>query len=424
MFEKTEDSQNTTSRSPLFYSLIIMISASLVMIAAGGSRGAFGVFFKPMANDLGWSSAEISGTFTFSMIIEGIVSAVSGWLSDKFGPKIVLVAGGLISGAGFILMSQVHTMWQMYLIYGLAMGIGLGGVFVPVVSAIAKRFVANRSLMNGIALSANGMGQMLSPLIAHQLITSYDWRTAYIILGVILFILIVIPAQFQKRPRKQSSGLPQTVGGSEQNALKPDPVSFTFEEARRTKTFWMMIGIFGFYGFCLTSVSVHLVPYAIEVGLSASTAANILACLGGATIIGRLGLGSLADRVGNRRMVMIGLITVAFSFLWVIQAKEAWALFLFAIVNGIGSGGITSSNSPLSAKFFGAKSHGSTFGVVGGTSVVIGATGPFIIGYLFDLTGEYFIPFLVCMFFSVAGLIICMFLKPPVKPVLKNRVVT
>lgn len=409
MSSTLKNSQNSGSGHSLLYSWIIMSCVSLVMLAGGGTRGAFGVFFKPLANDLGWSAAEISGTFTFSMIIEGGVSAISGWLSDKFGTRIVLTVSGIIAGTGFALMSQVHQMWQMYLIYGLAMGVGLGGFFVPVVSIVAKRFQANRSLMTGIALSANGVGLVVSPLIAHQLITVFEWRTSYIILGIVLFILVVLPAQFLKRPRKEPA---EDVSTRKNVVLR----TYTFQEARRTRTFWMMIFLFGLTGFCLTSIMVHLVPSAIDAGISAAVAANISACFGVGTIVGRLLLGTIADKTGNRRMILFGLILLTASLFWLTQAHAVWSFVLFALLSGFGMGGITSSQSPLSARYFGSKSHGSTFGVMGGSAVIVGASGAFITGYIYDLAGQYQTPFLVCALVCSGALIIGLLLRPPVVP--------
>jgi MFS family permease len=421
MLANTKDSHNSGSRSPLFYSWVIIISGSLVMMAAGGSRGAFGIFFTPMTNDLGWSAAEISGTFTFSMIFEGIVSAVSGWLSDKFGTKIVLVFSGLISGTGFILMSLVHEIWQMYLIYGLAMGIGLGGIVVPIVSILAKRFIANRSIMTGICLAAYGFGQLISPFIAYQLITAYSWRTSYIILGILLFILIILPALFLKRPSKKSEEIQQVNDKSKENTSIQSTVSYTFKEARHTKQFWMMIIMQSCYMYCLLAVMVHTAPYAIEIGIPASTAAVILSSVAGAMVVGRLGLGALADRIGGKLAIMIGFSVSLASLLWLTQSREVLALFIFAIACGLGLGGISSSGSPLSAEYFGSRSHGSIYGFMAGVCVVMGAAGPFMTGYLFDLTGHYLISFLVCSCVSFIGLIVCILLRPPHRSAANNN---
>jgi MFS family permease len=394
---------------PLFYNCIIIISGSLAMMACGGLRGGFGVFFRPMADDFGWSAALLSSTFSLSMIVEGTISAISGRLSDKIGTRPVLAFNALISGAGFILMALVHSIWQMYLIYGLVIGIGLGGIVVPVVSIMARRFPTKRALMTGIVLSAHGVGQILFPLLAYQLITVYNWRTSYVIFGIGAFIMIGISALFLKQPRVEE------IADEVSERPIQTPAGYTFKEALHTRLFWLMLIMFTCYGFCFISVLVHIVPNTINLGISPSSAANVLSCMGGASIAGRLGLGTIADRIGNRRMIMIGFILLVVSLIWLIQAKNEWSLFLFAIVGGLGLGGISSSQSPLSAQYFGSREHGSIFGMLGGGTIIISSIGPVLTGYLFDLTGNYQASFIVCVAVGLAGLIICMSIKHPVR---------
>jgi MFS family permease len=142
--------------------------------------------------------------------------------------------------------------------------------------------------------------------------------------------------------------------------------------------------------------------------------------MGGASIIGRLGLGAIADRIGNRRMIMIGLIMLVISFTWLIQAKDEGSLFLFAIVGGLGFGGISSSQSPLSAQYFGSREHASIFGMLGGGTIIFSSLGPVVAGYLFDLTGNYQASFIVCTVIGLIGLIICMSIKHTSRSFKKN----
>ena len=412
---KQAEFPGSDSKPTFFYVWVMVISVSLVMMASGGSRGAFGVFFNPMANELGWSAAQISGTFTLSMLVEGVFSAIAGRLSDKFGTRIVLICGGIISASGFILMSLVNTTWQMYLIYGLITGIGIGGLFIPVVSLIAKQFSSRRSLINGIALAANGLGQLVSPLIAYQLIVVYQWRTSFIIQGIIVFVLVVLPTLFLKRHQPENKQLVQTIDTPREQLLKSGTYNFSFNEARKTSLFWMMIIMQGCYVYCLLSLLVHLVPYSIEIGIPAFIAANLLACIGAAMIVGRLGLGAIADKIGSRRTMLIGFVMLFISLIWLLMVKEVWSLFLFAIICGLGFGGVSSSQSPLAANYFGSKSHGSIFGAIGGATVIVGSTGPFITGYLFDLTGTYQTAFIACASLSLAGTMLCLLLKRPKK---------
>jgi MFS family permease len=394
-----------------FYSYLIIISASLINMAIG-ARAAFGVFFEPMAGQFGWSSAAISGTFSISMIVEGVISAFSGWLSDRIGTRVVLTFAGIITGACFILMSQIQTMWQMYLVYGIALGIGMGGLMVPSISMLAKTFVTQRSMVTGIVLATSGIGQLLAPLLAHQLIYSYDWRMSFIIFGLILFVLIIIPGQFLTPRFARNEEALQNRPASRQNIIQKDGTSHSFSEALRTGTFWLIIIMFGSFAYCFLSVMVHLVPYSIHIGISAGTAAIILACFSGVVIIGRLVMGAMGDKIGNKKTTAAGFILLSVSMLLLVFTGEVWTLVLFAVIGGIGMGGINTTQSPLSAEYFGVKAHGSIFGVMAGATVILGAIGPFVTGFLFDSTGSYQVPFIVCVAISFAGAILCALLKP------------
>jgi len=414
--DKTRASLVSASQLTSHNSFIITMAGSLAMVAAGSSRGVFGVFFNPMAGELHWSSAQMSSFFSISMVIEGVMSYVWGRLSDRFGTRTILILCGIISGSGFILTSFINTMWQMYLVYGLAMGIGLGGIVVPVSSMLAKRFTSRRTLMTGITLAANGLGQLASPLIAYQLITSFQWRASYVILGIAVFLLISVPAFFLKGNRPANIGISPVEEVLKVSATKQAGTSFTLNEALRSRQFWVMVIMLGFYGYTFLSVTVHLVPDVIKMGISASIAAAILATLGGATLIGRVVGGAIGDRFDNKKTIMSGLIIVLASLCWLIGAKESWSLFLFAVVSGLGLGTVSSSQSPLAAKYFGLTSHGAIYGAIGGCTVVIGAAGPFITGFFFDITEDYFVPFLICAVLVLLALMAnLMFLKPPVK---------
>lgn len=405
----------THPKSTINYLWISVFCLSMVMVAAGASRGAFGVFFTPMIKELGWSAAQISGTFTFSMIIEGLFSAIMGRASDKYGARIVIIVSGLISTAGIVLMAFVNSMWQMFLIYGLIIGIGLGGFFIPAVSLIAKQFTSKRSLITGIALGANGFGQLVAPLIAYQLIVLYNWRISYVVQGLSLLVLTVIPALFLRRQNPEIKQVIQTKDTDLEKYQRPDTYSYSFNEARKTGLFWMMIFMQACYAYCFLSVLVHIAPYSINIGIPDATAANILACVGAAAILGRLGLGALADRIGSRRTLLIGFGTLFVSLAWLLLFKDTWALFLFAGVCGFGVGGISASQSPLAADYFGLKSHGAIFGAIGGATVILGSLGPFFTGFMFDRTGSYTLSFIVCGCIGLTGLILCSSLKRPQK---------
>jgi len=403
---KTGDSQYYKAKPATLYKIVIVISVSLAMLAVGGSRGIFGVFFIPLADDLGWSSAAMSGTFSLSLIIEGMMSLVSGKLADKFGTRIVLILSGIISGSGFILMSQVSEIWQMYLIYGLAMGVGIGGIVVPVVSFLSRSFTSRRALMTGISLAAVGLGQLVSPVISYRLIETFNWRLSYIILGIAVFMLITLPALLLKNDNHAKVTVSQKASLSSDQLIKLQADEISLNEAVRTRLFWMLVIMFSLYGYFFSALIVHTVPYAVNIGIDGSTASGILALIGGSILVGRLFFGNIADKIGNKKTIMIGFIMSSISLLWLIQADQTWELIIFAAVCGSGMGAISSPQSPLTAEYFGVKSLGSIYGAIGGSSALVGALGPFFTGYLFDTTGHYQTAFIICASLSLAGLAI------------------
>jgi MFS family permease len=286
---------------------------------------------------------------------------------------------------------------------------------VPAVSTLARTFSSRRSMLTGIALAANGIGQLLSPLLAYFLIYNYNWRLSYIVFGILMFIFIAIPGQFMKSPQSN-----KRTGLKDENLPGPGPVvqaamNYTFGQAIRTWLFWRMLILFVCFAFDFLLIMVHLAPYAAGIGISAATAANILSCFGGAMIVGRLGLGSLGDKIGLKKIAVIGFVSLLLSFILLLFTREAWTLFVFAILCGVGCGGINTTQSPITAEYFGIKSHGTIFGTMAGLTVMIGAIGPFVGGYLFDTTGNYSAAFIVCGFLSVLGLLLCLLLKPSKK---------
>jgi MFS family permease len=155
------------------------------------------------------------------------------------------------------------------------------------------------------------------------------------------------------------------------------------------------------------------VLHAIGLGISSTSAANILATIGGLSIVGRIVLGSAADRFGNRRVFIIGFILMTAALFWLVPAKELWALYLSVVVFGFAIGGCATSESPLVAGLFGLRSHGLILGVINLLGFIFGAAvGPLIAGYIFDIASSYQLAFIICAALSVVGLILTVLLSP------------
>ncbi len=394
-----------------FYGYIIVLITFLISVVAEGVLYTFGVFFEPILSDFGWSRAVTSAASSIGIGLELPIAIIAGRLTDKFGPRVVLTICGLSWGFGFLLLSRAETVWQLYLFYGLGVGLGMGLYWSPVISLIPRWFVKRRALMMGIVTSGIGVGQLIFPPLANWLIVTYGWRNSFIIIGSIALIIIVISAQFLKN--MPGSTLPDGDNqvkqeNSEDSVIKT--TGFTLTEAMHTRQFWMFEVMFFSWFFSLAVAMVHSVIHAIGIGMSVTSSAFILSIIGITGIFSRLVFGRLADVTGLKPVVMISYILMTLCFLWLLVAGEPWMLYLFAAVYGIAYGVVETLQSTILADLFGVK----FLGTISGMSTAIGGigwiVGPALAGYIFDVRGSYQIAFLICAVLEFVGLVLCAFL--------------
>ena len=412
---KLEESARGQPR--LFYGYIMVAAALFIMTIIFGAYHSFGVFFNPVLAEFGWARSLISGAFSLSTLMAGLFGTIMGWVNDKLGPRIVLSICGCIFCVGMVLMSRLTGILQLYLLYGILIGIAIGGCFVPLTSTTIKWFDRRRSMMTGIVTSGIGMGTLIMPPIANWLILNNGWRLSYIILGCALFIFVVPVAQILRRDPYQIGQLP--YGFRKLKILESEPVSAGHNvlEAAKTRQFWLLFCAFFCGGFCFYAIVVHVAPHAIVLGLSSTSAATILATLGGMNILGKVVLGTIADRIGNKHIIVLGFVLMAVALFWLVFSTELLELYLFAIMFGFAMGGVGVSEAPLVASIFGLRSHGSIFGIID-PGLTLGATiSSFLAGYIFDATQSYQVAFLICAGAAIIGLLMSTMMKsvPSVK---------
>ena len=412
--------QSPGTKPGFFYGYIVVIAAFVIMFVSWGSFQAFGVFLKPVLIDFDWTRATTSGAFSLAMIISGLLGIAMGGLTDRFGPRIVLSLCGFLLGLGYLLMSQISALWQLYLFYGILIGIGMGGPWVPLASTAARWFVKRRNIMTGLVVAGVGIGSLVIPPLAQQLISTYGWPIAYTILGSVLLVTVVSAAQFLRRDPSQKGLLPYGHNHAQEGGLSLETYSFSFREALNTRQFWLFSGIEFCIGFCIFTVTVHIAPHATELGFSPATAANILAAIGGISIFGNIVFGNIAEKIGNRRSFSIVFLLMSAALFWLMPSAKLWELLLFAGVFGFAFGGPGPIASPLAAELFGLKSHGLIYGVASLGFRLGASIGPFLAGYIFDTTSNYQIAFLVAAAVGIIGLILTTVLKPFRSPEVKT----
>jgi MFS family permease len=373
---------------------------------------AFGVFFTPMLTEFGWTRAITSGAFSGSQIVRGLAGIVMGRLNDKVGPRIVLTSCAIFLGIGFLLMFFIHSLWQFYLVFTILIGIGSSGFWVPLISTVAKWFVKRRSTMSGIVMMSTGVATLVGAPVANLLLHIFDWRFSYVLMGISILLIIPFSAQFLKR---DPSEIGQSPDGEIRDLQKQKvaPAGVPFAGAVKSNQFWLFFTATTCLGYCIFSVTVHIVPYAICLNISPVEAANILATFGAVSLIGRIVLGNAADRIGDRLLYRVGFIITTLSFFLLTISTQTWMLYLFAALFGLIQAGMGTVGSPLLAELFGLRSHGLIFGVANFGFAMGAALGPFISGYVFDLTGSYQRAFAVCSAVGFIGIIMSLLLRKP-----------
>lgn len=396
-----------------FYGYHIVAAGFTIQAVCIGAMFAYGVFFKELQAEFGWSRTTISGASSLAFLIMGAVGILAGRLNDRIGPRVLIVTSAGFLGLGYMLMSRMQSPWQLYVMYGVLAGIGFSTHDVITLSTVARWFVKRRGVMSGIVKVGTGSGQLLGPMIATLLLAVFGWRHSNLIIGAVILVALVAAAQAMRRDPRGMGLLPD--GGSDMaggQAAVAEDQGFSLKESVRMKQFWIICMAEFAVLCCLLTIVVHIVPYARDLGLAPAYAAGVLSTIGGVSILGRIVMGVACDRIGGRRALIICLIVLFCSFIWLQLATEAWMLFIFAVIYGFAHGGFFTVVSPMVAELFGTGSHGLLFGIILFSGTLGGAIGPLMAGRTFDITGSYQMVFLVLSVLTLIGFVLMIMLRP------------
>jgi len=394
----------------LHYGWSMIIMAACIMAAHALVFYTFGVFLRPITTEFNWERGALSGAFSVSTLLSGLFAILSGRLSDKYGPRILVTISGLSVGIGFLLMSQINSLWQAYLVWGFFMGVGGSCCFIPIISSVPRWFTKKVGIAIGITVAGFGLGGIISPPLAQWLISTYDWRQSYLILGLVTFIIVIPLAQFMKHS-------PQRVGlkpyGEDETVKDEQPLvtkGLSIAQAIKTSRFWILSLVQFCFFFCIQVIIVHIVPHAIDIGISAIVAASITSIIAGISVIGRLSTGFISDKVGGRLLLIACIFLATLALLWLLFAKETWMLYIFAIIFGIAYGGGVPLQTIIGAELFGPSSLGMILAVLMFCGTIGGALGAPLAGSIFDITGSYSLAFLICVIICALAVILSLIL--------------
>ncbi len=396
----------------LHYGWIMVMATSGIAFTNAINTYSFGLFLKPLAEEFNAGRAVISGSRSLGGLLGGVLGIGIGKLTDKRGPRILLICNGLLIGTGLLLLSQTNAVWQIYVLYGVVISIGMACYGIPLYSTIPRWFSRRREMALGIVQSSLGLGGAVMVPVSQWLIVNHGWRISALAIGLLILSVVIPLAQLLKHS-PQRIGL-RPYGESETPDEKRPPASavssLTFAQTIRTERFWILAAILFCFHYSLASVEIHIVPYATDIGLSPTVSATVLSLVAGAGIAGKLSIGFISDKMETRSALCLYLAMLCLSLTELLFARQAFTLYAFAIVFGIGYGGVLTYFPGLTTQLFGLQNLSMIYATATLFGTVGRATGPILSGRLFDINGNYHSAFLILTALGALSFVLAMIL--------------
>ncbi len=415
----TESGTQTPSQQKFFYGWVVVACSFTILSAAYGIQFSFGVFMSEISAEMGWSRTDLSLSYAFYVFIYSGLGIVSGWCTDRWGPRSVILVGGLLLGSGTMLMSQVHALWQLYVFLACIAALGMSAAFVPCNSTVVRWFIERRGLALSISTSGASFGNFLVPPLVATLIAAYGWRTTYLLIGLIGMTVIVVCSLFFVRD-------PETAGLQPDGAAPAEPTlpldasvrvlaedAWTLASARRTFAFWTLVVVFTLTWLVVFMPLIHIVPFAVDLGISQVRAATLISVIGLAGFAGRLFIGPVSDRLGRIPTLGFCLLLQGLAFLGFLYSTSLDLLYPAVAVFGASYGGTTALFPAIIGDFFGRIAVGAIVGFIFGVAGSTAAFGPGVAGYLYDIYGNYEIAFVLSAGLNFLGVFLLFFLRKP-----------
>jgi MFS family permease len=383
----------------IFYGWVVVAICFLVLCINFGVRLSFGIFFEAFTRDpdLGWSRADTAGVFSLSVLTQAFTSGLIGWMLDRFGAQAVYGVGLLVLGGGLIWTSQITSLLEFYLAFGVMAGLGTAILGLSVHGTTVSRWFERggaRGLAIGMAYAGTGIGIFVLAPIIERVIALSDWRRAYLLLAAIalggvlpitLLLLRGAPALLGLRPAGATA--PRT-----DNTPLPVRRNWTFAAALRSPIFWLLMGA-GFLSlFTLRMITVHQVAHFVDRGIPRLTAAAAFGGAGLITALAYIGFGSLSDRIGRERAFYLGAAAqlIALGMLLALPSNASLIyIYGYALLWGIGEGSRSGLLTAITSDTFAGTDLGSIVGTLGAFFGLGAAAGSWAGGLIFDAHGSY-----------------------------------
>jgi MFS family permease len=428
----SNNAEPATNASKFFYGWTIVAVGFLAHIASAFSiSSTLSVFLKPLSSDLGISRGVFSLIRSGEILIGAAAAPLVGTLLDRHGARWLMATGGLIAGAGFLLLGQARDFWQFLIFRWLLVSPGdslMGSMVVNV--TISRWFVRMRGRALALAGMGHGVAKVGMPLLAASLIAYTGWRGAWAVFGLLTLALVVGPSVLFMRRRPEDMGLlpdgsspaqheskttAKEVGSASAPRRASADVEWSRREALRTPAFWLIVTTFGVAHVGVTGLNLHVFSFVSDQGHPAMVAALVMSIIAFMQLSTPLAWGLLAERSNIARLIMAKFLIQAAGIFWALSDSRLVSLYSGFFLYGIGMGGTSILAEMIWANYFGRISLGKIRGIGSLLTHAFSAAGPPFFGLLFDATQSYFLSFSIFIGLLFASAFLSLFLRPPRK---------
>ena len=409
-------------RGETFYGWWIVLAGTAVLFVSSGiGFYGHGVILDPLRAQFGWSKGVVSSAVTLYFWAAAAMGLIVGRLIDKYGAKPVLIAGAATAGFGFILLSQVTQLWQFFAVYTL-MSVGWSGTSIPPISAlISNWFIRRRGFAMGLTMTGLSLGGMVMVPFATYLTSRWGLGVTLPVLGCAFWVVVIPTAVFLVKQRPSEVGQfpdgERPVSLSEGGASRPTGYAsqmqpWTRREAMATAAFWAIVVAFLLAMGGQISFLMHQVSFLSQT-LGRAGAATAVSITAGASILGRLFLGPLADRAEKRFVAIACFLIQGIAVLALAHSTHVAVLYLGTFAFGLTMGGAVMMQSLIIGECFGMVSFGTISGLAGVFAMSGAALGPALAGWIYDATQSYTVAFTIFGAASILATVAVFFAKPP-----------
>ena len=394
-------------RNGIFYGWIILGASFFTLFITTGARNGLGVFIVPMSEptQLDWSRTSISLAISIGLLVNGVSQPFLGRIFDRFGGRAVISASLAILGVCTLMLSYTHNLWYFILIFSIVMSIATGGASMVTIHALLARwFWRKRGMAMSLGTAGGSAGALVLTPFANYLILAAGWRVTWTVLGAMILLLalplafILIkddPSDVGETPDGEPEPMPERIA-SEPKSPRSGPLETErWQDSYRTPPIWQMSGAYFVCGMTTAIISVHYVPFAIDRGLSSSTAALAFGLMSGLNVLGVIATGAISDRLGRKYLLGTVYAVRGLAYVMLILAPASLGIWGFAIIGGFSWVATAPLTSSLTADIYGLRNLGTLNGMSTFAHQMGGALSVFMGGVLYDVFGAYDVPFAI-----------------------------